>query len=205
MELALSPDVLDPRPDSECLIEAALTLVDGDRQPIRILDLGTGSGCLLLALLSEWPNATGFGVDISLQALKTAIANAREQRLSDRAHFVCANWANGVIGQYDLIISNPPYIATSDIAQLDREVAAYDPHLALDGGEDGLAAYRSIIPNLPPLLRPGGTMLLEIGSDQASAVKSLIERSNTKNVTVLPDLAGRNRCISAKKPLESEF
>ncbi|MEO1248539.1 MAG: peptide chain release factor N(5)-glutamine methyltransferase [Pseudomonadota bacterium] len=203
LDLQITPSVLDPRSDSESLIETALQLVDGHARDVRVLDLGTGSGCLLLALLAEWPRATGIGVDLSHEALCVARANAEEHGLDGRARFFCGNWADAVATDFDLVISNPPYIESGAIGTLQREVAQFDPRLALDGGPDGLAAYRALIPDLPRLLRPGGVMVLEIGADQAPAVKSLIERSKTKNVTVRQDLAGRNRCVSAKKSLES--
>ncbi len=202
LDLQITPDVLDPRPDSECLIETALRLVDGRTGEKRVLDLGTGSGCLLLALLAEWPNASGVGVDLSAEALRVARTNAKDLGFGRRAAFVCGDWTEALSAEFDLIVSNPPYIESGEIARLEREVADFDPRLALDGGSDGLEAYRRLIPDLPRLLKPGGVMVLEIGSDQAEAVKSLIERSKTKNVTVTQDLAGRNRCVSAKKALE---
>ncbi|MEM8915018.1 MAG: peptide chain release factor N(5)-glutamine methyltransferase [Pseudomonadota bacterium] len=201
LDLRVTPDVLDPRPDSECLIEQALAEVDGTAGP-RILDIGTGSGCLLLALLSEWPQAIGTGIDLSFKAAQTARDNARACGLADRASFVCGHWLDGIEAQFDLIVSNPPYIRSGDIPTLDRSVADFDPLDALDGGNDGLDAYRSIIPQLADRLVDGGTILFEVGAGQAGSVKSLLSGGSLAQIASFRDLSGHERCVSARKSLE---
>ena len=174
----ISPATLDPRADSETLVAAALELAKpmqaarGGR-PLRLLDLGTGTGCLLLTLLAELPDAAGTGVDISPEALTVARANAANLGLGSRVQWATGNWAEGVKGPFDLIVSNPPYIRHGDLAGLAPEVVAYDPVLALDGGEDGLDAYRRILANLPELA-PGGAILFEVGQGQADSVLELL-------------------------------
>jgi len=174
----ISPATLDPRADSETLVAAALELAKPMQaargsQPLRFLDLGTGTGCLLLTLLAELPGSLGTGVDISPEALMVARTNAASLGLSERAQWVEGNWASGVRGPFDLIVSNPPYIRHGDLAGLAPEVVAYDPILALDGGQDGLDAYRSILSNLPEL-PPAGAVLFEVGQGQASEVLGLL-------------------------------
>ena len=144
LELALNPDTLDPRPDTETIVEAALDALPGRDAPLRILDLGTGTGCILLALLAERPNATGLGIDLSPQAVAAAAANAAPNGLAERARFQTGNWGDGLAERFDLVVSNPPYIPSGDIASLDPEVREHDPLRALDGGTDGLDAYRAI-------------------------------------------------------------
>lgn len=202
LDLRITPDVLDPRADSETLIETALGRIDSQAPPKSILDLGTGSGCLLLALLAEWPDAFGVGVDISPAALCLARANALTCGLAAQSRFVCADWTAALSGPFDLIISNPPYIVTSVIPTLDRDVANFDPMLALDGGTDGLDAYRALIPSLSHLLSPGGFAVLEVGIGQISPVKSLMKQFNLVEITVANDLSGKERCVCAKKPLD---
>ena len=151
----MSPATLDPRPDSETLIEVALKLLTPVDKP-SLLDLGTGSGCLLIALLHERPDASGLGIDLDMKALEIAQENARNSSVSSRATFRHGRWAEGLVGPFDLIISNPPYIPGPDIENLSREVREFDPMLALDGGADGLDAYRAITLALPSLLAPLG-------------------------------------------------
>ncbi|GIX14826.1 MAG: hypothetical protein KatS3mg118_2785 [Paracoccaceae bacterium] len=166
-DFRVTPDVLDPRPETETLIERAL----GGPVARRILDLGTGSGCILLTLLAEWPTARGVGVDLSEAALAVAAENAERLGLAHRAEFRRADWAEGVEGPFDLIVANPPYVAEAELAGLAPEVRLHEPHLALAGGIDGLAAYRRIAPALPRLLTPrGGRVLFEIGRGQDRAV-----------------------------------
>lgn len=176
LEFQLSPATLVPRPDTETVVEAALDILraDGDiTRDLRIADLGTGSGAILLALLHELPNATGIGTDISLAALETARANATRLGLADRATFAASNFAAAIATPCDLIVSNPPYIRTGDIETLSTEVREHDPHRALDGGDDGLDAYRVILGQAANVLAPGGTLILEIGQHQSDDVTRL--------------------------------
>jgi release factor glutamine methyltransferase len=173
----IDASTLDPRADTETLIEAALAIVDrkGLRQsPLKLLDLGSGSGCLLITLLAELPEASGVGIDVSVPALRLARSNAEALGVGARASFVAGDWLEGIDGAFDLVVANPPYIASGDIARLSREVNAHDPWAALDGGPDGLAAYRRIASRIRDILRPGGTILLETGAGQADAVLHLL-------------------------------
>ena len=192
---------LDPRPDTETLIEVALDLVaaSGDGRPLRLLDLGTGTGCILITLLAELPEAHGVGTDIAADALILAEANARRLGVSDRATFTASDWCDAVAGEFDLILSNPPYIASAEIAGLAPDVRAYDPHLALDGGHDGLDAYRRIAAGAAGKLRPGGKILVEIGASQARDVAALLERCGFLVETggIVPDLGDRPRVVVA--------
>lgn len=204
LEFALGPETLDPRPDTETLVQAALDLVArewaGDE--IAILDLGTGSGCILVSLLHALPNARGVGVDISTAALEVARENAKTHAVDDRAKFLRSEWTEHVEGQFDLVVSNPPYIATSEIAGLEPEVSRFDPDRALDGGEDGLAAYRRLIPGLGRIVSPGGWVVLEIGAGQENAVAEILgnefQSRSAGNVRRWPDLSGHIRCLGAK-------
>lgn len=205
-DFVIGPDTLDPRPDTETLIETALDLLARDGlqdRPLKVLDLGTGSGCILLTLLAELPEAHGIGSDVSEGALQLAAENARRLNLEGRASFVAADWFAGVSGQFDLIVSNPPYIPAGEIPGLALEVAAYDPRAALDGGVDGLAAYRRIAGAAAAFLRPGGHLLVEIGATQAEAVIGFFGASGliVEGDGLRADLAGRPRCILAKSPL----
>lgn len=176
LPFSLAPETLVPRPDSETVVAAALINL-GDRrhqsEGLRVLDLGTGTGCLLVALLHELPGATGVGVDLSEEALAIAAINARRNQIGERARFHRSDWHHHVEGQFDLIVSNPPYIADPVIETLEPEVRLHDPRLALSGGQDGLEAYRILMQGLPGLLAPGGVAVLEIGSDQAETVAAL--------------------------------
>ena len=199
----LSPATLDPRPDSETLIEAALDIAEREGwrdRPIRILDIGTGTGCLLLTLLAELPLATGLGTDISAAALQTATLNAASLDVTARTTFVLADMLDGVDGPFDLIVSNPPYIASADIAGLSPEVRKYDPHAALDGGADGLDFYRRIATGLERVLR--GWAILEVGAGQADAVALLLQQTFVKTrraeVTRHSDLGGHTRCVAVR-------
>jgi release factor glutamine methyltransferase len=173
----IDENTLDPRPDTETLIDAALAIVDrrGDRDaPLEILDLGTGSGAILLTLLAELPKASGVGTDISLAALTLARSNADALGVGARASFVAADWLAGVGGAFDLVVANPPYLATAGIGRLSIEVRSHDPFRALDGGPDGLAAYRRIAASARSALKQGGSLLVEIGADQAEAAVALL-------------------------------
>lgn len=196
LEFAVTPAVLDPRPDSETLVAAALDLLRGIAAP-RILDLGTGSGCLLLAVLHERADARGLGVDISADALAVAQANAAALGLAPRAEFLQADWTAGVAGPFDLVLSNPPYIASAEIATLDRDVRDHDPRRALDGGADGLDAYRALALALAPVLKPGGHAVIELGVGQAAAVAALFDAGGFSATRTLADLAGVPRVLVA--------
>ncbi len=199
---AIDENVLDPRPETEILIEAALDRIDrgaGRTAPLRIVDLGTGSGCILITLLAELPNARGLGTDISADALRAAEANAARLGVAERASFVLSDWLEAVSGQFDLIACNPPYIASGEIDGLAPEVARHDPRGALDGGEDGLDAYRRIGNGAAAVLAPGGCILLEIGAAQAEAVAGLLGESGLLGgkIGLRRDLAGRPRVVVA--------
>ena len=200
LEFALSADTLDPRPETETVVEAVLRRVLNRNAPLRFLDLGTGTGCILLALLSEFPAATGFGVDIALGAVMTALGNAATLGLGERAHFLVGDWGTAISGRFDVIASNPPYIGGAALADLPPEVALYDPRLALDGGADGLGAYRSLVFDLLRLLRPGGVFACEVGSGQAPPVAAILRARGLAVDGCEPDLAGIARCVVARAP-----
>lgn len=195
LPFAVSPDVLIPRPDSEAVVETALGHLGDTGRPLGILDLGTGSGCLLLALLSECPSATGVGVDLSKAALCVASSNARRLGLAKRCAFVCADWGAALAGRFDLIVSNPPYIDGLGFAGLDPTVRCFEPAAALSGGVDGLDAYRSLAAHLPRLLAANGVIVLEIGAGQREDVTRLLAEAGLADVAVGRDLAGHDRCL----------
>lgn len=195
LDLKLSDATLVPRTDTETLVEAALALHPDKTQPIHFADIGTGSGAILLSLLSMWPNSMGIGLDISLTALRTARDNARALKLDDRAVFVASNYTAALRGSFDLIVSNPPYIASGEIELLAPDVRNFEPRRALDGGADGLDAYRILCTDAARLLRPGGTLAVEVGHRQADEVAALMTATG---MTVLPyrnDLAGIARAV----------
>jgi len=200
LPLRLSAATLVPRPDTETVVEAALALVAGGElaPPRRLLDLGTGSGALLLALLSEWPQAWGLGTDIDADALATAADNARSLGLASRAAFVRGDYAQTLAGSFDLIVSNPPYIPHGEIGTLQIEVRRYDPHRALDGGADGLDAYRRLVPQAARLLSAEGALLLEIGHDQNEAVRGIVAAADLALVPTRRDLAGVERVVISR-------
>lgn len=197
LDFALSPDTLDPRPDSETVIEAVLARRQDRRAALQVLDLGTGTGCLLCAILTEYPAASGVGVDVSAGAAATARGNARALGLGERARFVVGNWADALDGRFDVIVANPPYISAGELAALPPAVGRYDPRRALDGGEDGLAAYRQIAARICALLRPGGLLVAEIGKGQAAAVGRIFGEGGLLIGAVERDLAGIGRCVVA--------
>jgi release factor glutamine methyltransferase len=199
LSFATTRDTLTPRPDSETVIEAALALQPDRSAPLRVLDLGTGTGCLLLALLTEYPNATGIGADLSPQAVRIAQANAAALRLGDRARFIVSNWDDAVAEPADLVVSNPPYIGTAELASLDPEVAHFEPRLALDGGLDGLAAYRALAPRLRGRLAASGAAVLELGAGQAEAVEQIMREAGLRLIGRRADLAGVDRCILVRR------
>jgi release factor glutamine methyltransferase len=197
LDLAITPDTLDPRPDSETVIEATLAAIADREAPLRVLDLGTGSGCLLLALLSELPRAFGIGVDRAAGAARTARVNAVAARLADRAQFVVGEWTTALAGRFDVVVGNPPYIRRDEMQRLMPEVARFDPVLALDGGPDGLDAYRAILDDLPRVLAPKAVIALEIGAGQGDAVATLVSAAHLELRGRRSDLAGVERCILA--------
>lgn len=193
-DFIINERVLDPRPDSETLIEVALAhLPDG--AAARLLDLGTGSGCLLLTLLAERPALTGMGADVSAQALDVARANAAALGLADRADFIESDWLKNITGTYEMIVSNPPYLGPGEIEWLARDVADYDPHLALYGGSDGLDPYRHLCRNAAAFLVQDGWLVFEIGALQARAVRGFMQEAGFSNIAVQQDLAGRDRVV----------
>jgi release factor glutamine methyltransferase len=199
LTLNLSAATLVPRPDTETVVELALEVCRRQERR-RIADIGTGSGAILLALLSELPDATGIGTDISLEALRMARDNAARLGLTQRAAFVACNYTAALSGPFDLIVSNPPYIRSADIAGLDREVREYDPPRALDGGPDGLAAYRVIAPDAARLLAPGGTLIVEAGYGQSGPIAELMSASGlTPDVPPKADLAGIPRAVAGRR------
>lgn len=197
-DFKVSHETLDPRADSETLVEAVMKYTDKGA-PLTILDLGTGTGCLLLSLLQELPQATGVGLDISADAIRTAEENARNLNLSSRVEFLEGDWSKVKFGSpFDIVISNPPYISDDEIKTLAPEVRQYDPHRALSGGADGLDCYRSISAMLPKLLKKSGNVFLEIGSTQAAAVREVLAEKQFYVVETFPDLAGHDRCLVAE-------
>lgn len=204
LKLAVNESVLDPRPETETLVEAALDWITtrGLRQEnLRVLDIGTGSGALLLALLSELPNATGIATDISVAALATARDNAQHHNLSARCYFIACNVAAALRGPFDLIVANPPYISTAGIEELAPEVRDYDPRAALDGGPDGLSAYRAIAAEAGRLLGKNGRLIVELGQGQADEVHTLFMQAGlAAEHEPRRDLAGIGRALSAIAP-----
>ena len=195
-DFAVTPATLIPRPDTETLVETALKLAGHPSAPLEILDLGTGSGAILIALLSELPNATGFGVDISEPALAIARRNALRSGVAARARFARSSWWSHVSGSFDLVVSNPPYIPTAEIAALDPDVRDHEPRLALDGGPDGLAAYRAIAGVAVSRLTPGGALIVEVGQGQAQDVARMFMASGFAATEIAADLAGIPRVVA---------
>lgn len=201
LSFQLSPETLDPRPDTEVLVERALAHFEGE-PPERVLDLGTGSGCIIIALLSEWKDARGVAVDLSLGALQAARKNAAVHGVLDRLDFVCGSWGDGLgpggrpyFPKFDLIVSNPPYIKSSVIQTLADGVKNHDPIFALDGGADGLDEYKNIFSTLPLLLKSHGRAFLEIGYDQADDMMRLSKDYRIRIHDIFPDYAGRARVV----------
>jgi len=197
--LAVTPDVLTPRPDTETLVDLALRAFP-ERMAFSVLDIGTGSGAILLAILAERPAAKGLGTDISDEALAVAKDNAANLDLGGRAAFMRTSWADGLgDASFDLVVSNPPYIRSADIDVLDPEVKDHEPRLALDGGPDGLEAYRILAPEILRLLKPGGVFAVETGWDQAEQVKALFDAAGAEQTAVVRDLGDRDRVVTGVK------
>jgi len=198
LPLRLGPATLVPRPETETVVEAALALIDAQglrRQRLRIADLGTGSGALVVALLSELPQAFGVATDISVAALKVARDNCRTLGFGGRAGFVTCEFGAALGGGFDLVVANPPYVRSQDIAGLAIEVRAHDPVLALDGGSDGLAAYAALARDAGRLLRPGGHLVVELGAGMAAEVAALFSAAGLIPLEPRPDLAGIARAL----------
>jgi release factor glutamine methyltransferase len=203
LPLALSAATLVPRPDTETVVEAALAAIGEHRKqdPLRVADLGTGTGAILLALLHEWPHATGLGTDIDPRAIETACANARALGLDERAQFVVADFGAALDGVFDVVVSNPPYIPSRDIDTLAREVRDFDPRGALDGGADGLDAYRAIARQAPELLRDRGVLVVEIGIGQAAGVEAVFAaEGGLESAAIRHDLGGVARAVTLRLP-----
>lgn len=195
LDFAVDRNTLIPRPDSETLVEAVLHWVEDRRQPLRLLDLGTGSGCLLLTLLQELPHAWGVGVDLSPGAIRVAAANAARLGVGGRACFVQGDWTSALAAKFDVIVGNPPYIAGKDRPSLAPEITQYEPELALFAGVDGLTAYRRILPDLNRVLADAGAIFLELGAGQASAVVDIAIGAGLQCSGIKDDLAGVARCL----------
>ena len=200
--LTVTPDVLTPRPETELVVERALEALP-EMTRSNVLDLGVGSGAILLAILADRPAARGLGVDISEEALAVARENAASLGLAGRAALLRGDWTSGLEGgSFDLVVSNPPYVSAGDIAGLEPEVRDHEPRVALDGGLDGLDAYRLLAGEILRVLKPGGRFVVEIGSDQGESVQRLFTRAGADSVRVVQDLARRDRVVEGlKKPL----
>ncbi|MBL9053119.1 MAG: peptide chain release factor N(5)-glutamine methyltransferase [Tabrizicola sp.] len=195
LSFRVTRDTLDPRPETETLVAEALS-----RPFLKVLDLGTGTGCILLSCLKGMPMARGVGTDISEPALRVAMGNTRDLGLEARARFRVADWFQGVTGAFDLIVSNPPYIAADEMTGLAPEVRDWEPHLALTPGGDGLEPYRMIARGAGARLMPGGRLLVEIGPTQGAAVAGLFAAAGLADVRILPDMDGRDRVVAGVKP-----
>ena len=198
--LSLTPDVLIPRADTETVVETALKAFP-EQARFSVLDMGVGSGAILLSILADRPAAKGLGVDISEDALAVARDNAANLGLADRAAFLRTGWADGLgDATFDLVASNPPYIRSEEIERLDPEVREHDPRLALDGGPDGFDAYRVLAPEAMRVLKPLGVFVVEIGWDQADAVRELFQQAGAEGIEVIQDLGARDRVVTGFKP-----
>lgn len=202
---SISPATLDPRPDSETLIAAALEIAREEgwlSQPLRILDVGTGSGCLLLTLLCELPQASGLGTDISQAALEVAALNARRFGLEQETAWLQADGLESIAGPFHILVANPPYVRTADISGLEPEVRQFDPIQALDGGPDGLVLYRRLAQGIQRVISPTGWVVFEVGHDQADAVAGLLTSENAgmdrSRIRIRHDVAGKRRCVAAR-------
>lgn len=195
----VTPDVLDPRPETEVMIAAALKTPDGARRPEKILDLGVGSGCILGTLLAETPGAAGVGVDASRAALAVAARNMAALGVADRADLRLGDWLDGMLEGFDIIVCNPPYVAEAEIAGLEPELLDHEPRMALTPGGDGLDPYRRIAPELAAFLRRGGRALFEVGPGQAAEVAAIFAAFGWDAPTAHADLDGRDRCLEFRR------
>jgi release factor glutamine methyltransferase len=195
----VTADTLDPRPDSETLVQAVLDQVRDRSTPLRLVDFGTGTGCLLLSLLHELPNAVGLGVDVSAAALVVAVENANALGLAQRTTFHRGHWDHGIEPDFDIVLSNPPYIPSGDIPGLQPEVASFEPRNALDGGPDGLDAYRQLAPAAARLVKVGGLVAFEVGMGQADSVVEIGHAARLLHIATANDLAGVPRCVLFRK------
>lgn len=198
LDLVVAPHVLDPRADTETLVETTLGLIDDRDAPMQVLDLGSGSGAILCALLSELPRAKGVAVDLSPHACAATAENLARCGLAGRANVVQGRWGDALCGPYDAIVSNPPYVRAAEIEDLDPEVRLHDPALALDGGPDGLDCYREIVADLPRLLKSDGIVAFEVGSDQAVGVAALLGERGFGIARVGRDASGHERVVAAR-------
>ena len=198
-EFYINSSTLDPRPDSEILVESALEVNKLiNKEKINILELGVGSGCILLSLLNEINGSMGIGIDKDINALKVAQSNAINLRISHKVSFIASNWTKSIKGKFDIIISNPPYIKSSEIIYLQKEVKNHDPLIALDGGEDGLGCYREIMKTIKPLMNKNSFLLFEIDSWQGNKIIELSKKNYLKFFSIKKDLSGKERCIIFK-------
>lgn len=197
LDFSVTRDTLIPRPDSETVVEAAIACVRNRVKPLNVLDLGTGSGCLLISVLTELPSAHGLGVDKNERALHIARRNAGQHGVLPRTGFVCGDWSDALNGTFDLILSNPPYIPEPQMRSLMPDVVDYEPRAALAAGADGLDAYRALAVQLAPKLAPGGHLLFEVGQGQAGDVSMLLEQNGFAVTSIARDLAGTPRCVVA--------
>ena len=193
----VTKETLIPRPDSETIVQSVLDTITNHMDRISILDLGTGSGCLLLALLSELPKAIGVGIDISSRSCKIAKKNAKELGLNNRAKFYQGNWMEDIHDQFDIIVTNPPYVAEPDMEFLNREIRLFEPHLALSGGPDGVAAYRLIAKESITRLKTAGILVVEIGINQAQSIRDIFVQNGLKIIKTQRDFSNIDRCILA--------
>lgn len=198
LDFILSPDTLIPRPETEGVVEAVLETVPDRDAPLAILDLGTGTGCILLALLSELGRARGLGIDVAEGAIVTARANAERLGFASRATFRAGDWLDGVVGPFDVVVANPPYIAAPDCADLEPEVRDHEPPQALFAGADGCDAFRAIVPALPSVLAPGSLAVFECGAEQAGKVAELLIHAGLRETRIRTDLAGHERIVVAR-------
>lgn len=198
LDLEVGPGVLVPRPETETLIETTIEILPDAAAPLRILDLGTGSGCLALALLRRFPASRAVGVDAAAAAIACCRGNAQRLGLGSRLDLVHGDWSQAPAGPFDLIVSNPPYVSEPDHAGLQPEVRDHEPRLALVAGADGLDAYRALVPQAAPRLAPGGWLLLEIGAGQHGAVQDILAANGLVTGLLRRDLAGIERCIAAR-------
>ena len=198
-EFYINSSTLDPRPDSEILVESALEVNKLiNKEKINILELGVGSGCILLSLLNEINGSMGIGIDKDINALKVAKSNAINLKISHKVSFIASNWTKSIKGKFDIIISNPPYIKSSEIIYLQNEVKNHDPLIALDGGEDGLGCYREIMKTIKPLMNKNSFLLFEIDSWQRNKIIELSKKNSLKYFSIRKDLSGKERCIIFK-------